>query len=454
MKTACWPVGDVGGEDQVAGGVVCRRSAGSSECDSQREFTPTRQDAKIPSRMASPTTSDLAEVILKPRRARPFFGRHPWVFAGAVHRVLGRLEAGTEVVVRSDKGQFIARGLANPDSQILVRLYSWDEQRPLDDTFWAERLEAAVALRRRLYGQLDGRNACRLVFSEGDGLSGLIVDWYAGWLVVQFTSKALYGRHQVFIDWLKRKLSPAGIHLRTERGMREAEGLELSDHTIAGDKPPRPLFIEEHGVQFGVDIVEGQKTGFYLDQRENRRSVAAYLQGDRVLDLFCYSGGFGITALRLGGAKRVLGIDSSESALRLARANAALNDVADRAEFQKDQVVRAVQRLKAAGERFDAVILDPPKMARQRSGAQKALRAYQHLNRLAVDLLASPGRLITCSCSGLISREDFESMLAVVSEQSRRPLRILEQRGQAPDHPVSASCRETAYLKCAVCYVE
>ncbi len=212
------------------------------------------------------------------------------------------------------------------------------------------------------------------------------------------------------------------------------------------------MFIEEHGIRYGVELTGGQKTGFFLDQRENRRAAAAYVRGRRVLDLFCYSGGFSLAAHVLGQARQVLGIDSSERAIALAQANAALNGM-DNVAFEEGDCFKRLEQLIAAGERFGLVVLDPPKFARNREAVPEALRAYHHLNRLAVQVLEPSGTLVTCSCSGHVSREDFLFMLADVAQRTDRNIQILDQRGAAPDHPVAATCLESEYLKCCIARV-
>lgn len=402
---------------------------------------------------ASPAVGELPRLILKPRRALPFFGRHPWVFASAIERVIGDPAPAGEVAVYSHEGQFIARGLFNPHSNIRVRLYDWREHGALDRDFWSARIDAALELRRSLFAAGGAGEACRLIYSEGDALSGLIVDRYDRWLLVQFTSLALAARQELLISLLQEKLQPAGIWLRTEKGIRDAEGLDLADGLLRGEPPPRPLFIEEHGIRYGVDVIEGQKTGFYLDQRDNRAAFARYVRAARVLDVFCYTGGFGLAAIILGGAREVVGIDASESALAVARQNAELNGVGEKFHFHKSPAFDALERLAAEGERFDAVVLDPPKLARTRGGLQRALRAYFSLNKLAVEVLQPGGMLVTCSCSGLVGRSDFEEMLAAVAVHTNRHLQVLEARGQAADHPTSVHCLDSAYLKCYVCRV-
>jgi 23S rRNA (cytosine1962-C5)-methyltransferase len=344
--------------------------------------------------------------------------------------------------------------LFNPHSNIRVRLYDWNESGALDEAFWSDRLDRAMELRRMLFPDFNSNSAYRLVYSEGDGISGLIVDRYGDWLLVQFTSRALAERQETILRLLQEKIAPAGIWLRTEKGIRESEGLDIADGLVSGREPPRPLFIEEHGIRYGIDVVAGQKTGFYLDQRDNRAAVAEYVRGHRVLDLFCYTGGFGLAAVILGGAGEVLGIDVSEPALVVARANAELNNVSARMRFEKSTAFAALERLAAQGEKFDTVILDPPKLARNRAGVRKALRGYHSLNRLAVDVLNPNGILATCSCSGLVDRTEFEEMLSAVATDANRRVQILETRGQAADHPTSVHCVESSYLKCYVCRVE
>ena len=404
------------------------------------------------------SSTALPRVILKRRRALPFFKHHPWVFAGAIHRVDGDPKPGDEVALVSDQGEFIARGLYNPQSNISVRLYCWEQDRPLDKKFWSEQLQRAIGWRQRLFPDAShsdqpSQSAHRLVYSEADGISGLIVDRYADWLLVQFTSLALFNRKDDLIALLQEQLNPAGIWMRTEKGIREAEGMTASDGLLSGTEPPRPLFIEENGVRFGIDVVEGQKTGFFLDQRENRAAVSRYVANHRVLDAFCYTGGFGLTALVQGNASEVLFVDVSKSAIATARANAELNSVDRKIRFETGRAFDILEQLNGAGEQFDSVILDPPKLTRSRSGVAKAMRGYFSLNRLAVDLSKPDGLLVRCSCSGHVDHEQFETMLADVSLQSGRAIQILEKRGLPADHPVSVHCAENAYLKCYICRV-
>jgi 23S rRNA (cytosine1962-C5)-methyltransferase len=390
--------------------------------------------------------------ILKPRRARPFFGRHPWVLDSAIDRVEGEPADGDVVDLQTHDGNFVARGLWNSRSRLRVRLYAFGTAVPLDDALWRSRLATAVALRKSL-GLDDPAGGCRLVNSEGDDLSGLIVDRYGDYLAVQVTALAMERRLETIGDTLESLVAPRGILLRgAERGLSKLEGLHLPDRVLRGTEPTGPVFVVEHGLRFGVDLAEGQKTGFYLDQRENRRAAAQYARGRRVLDMFSYSGGFALACAVAGRAASVLAVDTSAKATALIEANAALNGVANVTAETADAFEK-LDSLAAAGETFGMVVLDPPKFARSRASLDDALRAYHRINRVACDLLEPGGILVTCSCSGSVSREDFLQMLAGVAQRAGRTLQLLEVRGAAADHPVSASCLEGEYLKCVIARV-
>jgi 23S rRNA (cytosine1962-C5)-methyltransferase len=390
--------------------------------------------------------------ILKPRRARPFFGRHPWVLDSAIDRVEGEPADGDVVDLQTHDGNFVARGLWNSRSRLRVRLYAFGAAVPLDDALWRSRLATAVALRKSL-GLDDPAGGCRLVNSEGDDLSGLIVDRYGDYLAVQVTALAMERRLETIGDTLESLVAPRGILLRgAERGLSKLEGLHLPDRVLRGTEPTGPVFVVEHGLRFGVDLAEGQKTGFYLDQRENRRAAAQYARGRRVLDMFSYSGGFALACAVAGRAASVLAVDTSAKATALIEANAALNGVANVTAETADAFEK-LDSLAAAGETFGMVVLDPPKFARSRASLDDALRAYHRINRVACDLLEPGGILVTCSCSGSVSREDFLQMLAGVAQRAGRTLQLLEVRGAAADHPVSASCLEGEYLKCVIARV-
>ena len=425
-----------------------------------------------------------ARVILRPRKALPFYGRHPWVLASAVERVEPTSIAGEHLLeidgavvdLVNDRGRFVARGFYNSQSRIHVRLLTWNEEEALDEAFFRRRIAAAIELRRRIGYETPvpspppvasppaslppgvkgddakSTSATRLIFSEADGLSGLVVDRYGEYLVVQPTSLAMAQRLELIVSILHELLQPRAVVLRAEKSMAQLEGVEIAEGHTWGELPEGPITIREHGLAYEVDLHAGQKTGFYLDQRENRRAAASYLLGRRVLDMFCYTGGFAMAASKLGGAREVLGIDSSKKAVAQAQRNAELNGLTN-IQYEVGDGFQTLDALLARGERFEAVILDPPKFARGKSGVNAALMAYHRLNRAAVELLAPGGILVTCSCTGSVSREDFLLMLSGVAQKSGRDVRVLEQRGAAADHPVSATCLETEYLKCFICEV-
>ena len=403
-----------------------------------------------------------ARVILKPRRAQPFHFRHPWVFDGAVQRI----ESPTGRRLRDQRGgpAHRPRGVGGPradpfgDANLKLRLYSWDENRPLDRALLAERIASAAALRTRLFGEPAADDARREVFSEADGVTGLTVDRYGEYLAVQFTAGPLAVHSELVFDLLEERFKPKGIVVRTEKGMGEAEAIDLTDGVVRGELPPDGFAVLENGLTWGVDLAAGQKTGLYLDQRDNRRAAAnlcaAAVPGAKVLDLFSYSGGFGLTLLAAGGASSARCVDSSKSALELATMNAARNGLSDRATFTAGKAFEALDDLKAKGERFDAVVCDPPKMTRTRKSVENALRGYHRLNADCVELLNPGGVLVTCCCSGLISREKFSQMLAGVAARTGRRLRVLESRGAAPDHPTAPQVPESEYLKCLLCVAD
>jgi 23S rRNA (cytosine1962-C5)-methyltransferase len=398
-------------------------------------------------------------IYLAKERARALQGRHPWVFSGSVARVTREPAHGETVEVVTHDGHFVARGLFNAHSQIRVRLYTWSEQdAELDGDFWTRRINEAVSARAAL-GFLKPDEACRLVFSEADGLSGLTVDRYGAWLSVQFTSRALWAHREVLLDALDAALSGHDLHvlgsvLRTEKGILEQEGLDVSDGPLRGVPPPGPVPYLENGLVFSADLRTGQKTGAYLDQRENRARAAILARNRRVADVCCYAGGFTLPMLA-AGARSVTAVDVSEGALEMARANAERNGLDDgRVRFEASDAFRWLEREAEAFRTYDMVVLDPPRFARSSRGVPQALKGYGRLNELAVRVLEPGGTLVTCSCTGRVGRDQFVQVLAGVEERTGRRIRILASHGQPADHPVSPTCPETAYLECLVCRVE
>jgi 23S rRNA (cytosine1962-C5)-methyltransferase len=391
-------------------------------------------------------------VHLDPGASSAARARHPWIFSGGIARVVGDPEPGAEVDVEAADGSFLGRGLFNPHSQIRVRLYTADDE-PLDAAFFAARVRRAVALRAGLLGLGDPAGACRLVFSEGDELSGLTVDRYGGFVVVVLTSLGIAGRLEAILDVLEELIQPKGIVLRTEKGVGEEEGLAVRDGPLRGAVPDEPVIIQEGECRFAVDIRIGQKTGFYLDQRNNRARVASYAAGKTVADVFSYTGGFAVTTAR-AGASTVAAIDTSAPALELATKNAELNAVAERVQVARADAFTWLGEQADAGRRYDMVIVDPPRFARSRKGLKSALQGYQRLNRLAIGCVSEGGVLATFSCSGRVSADEFQEAVSRAAGEAGRSVRILERLGQAPDHPVSTRCPQTAYLKGFLCAVD
>ncbi len=391
-------------------------------------------------------------VFLKPKRAQPFFGRHPWVFAGAIERVEGEPDDGSVVDLRSSAGNFVARGLFNSQSKIRVRNYSWEESTPLDRDFFAGRVDRAIALRHDILHLNTGTAAAyRVIFSEADGLSGMVADRFGEFATVQFTSLALAQRKDMFGEILRDRLQVRGVYLRTERGIGTLEGVELRDGPLLGETPPTEVVVEENNLRFAVNLTEGQKTGYYLDQRDNRAAVAKLSAGRRVLDAFSYSGGFGVYAAK-GGASSVECVDASEPALKLAEKNAILNGLGQ-ITFTQADVFHYLGDLASAGKKFDLVVLDPPKFARNRAAIPKALQGYRKLHQQALRLLDRDGILVSCCCTGLITLDMLEDVIARVAMDARRDVQLLERRGPSADHPVAVSCRESTYLKCIIARV-
>jgi len=391
-------------------------------------------------------------IRLTARGEAPARARHPWIFSGAVADVAGDPQPGADVDVFDSAGGFVGRGLFNPHSQIRVRLYTADDE-PLDDEFFAARVHAAIGLRSGLLDLDDPAGACRLVFSEGDGLSGLTVDRYGPYLAVQLTGLGIAGRLGPILDALEETLAPKAIMLRTEKGMAEQEGLVAQDGPLRGELPPAPIEIVEGGLRFLVDLGTGQKTGFYLDQRVNRMRAASWAEGRTVADVCSYSGGFSV-ATASAGAGRATAVDVSAGALELARANASLNGVGERVATVRGNAFEWLEAEAAEGRAYGMVVVDPPRFARTRRGIPSALQAYERLNRLAVACLEPGGLLLTFSCSGRVAEADFASAVCRGAASTGRDVRILERLTQAPDHPVSVTCPESAYLKGLVCVAE
>ena len=386
-------------------------------------------------------------VWLRRGRERSLERRHPWVFSGAIERVEGDPEPGATVDIRASDGHWLARAAFSPASQIRARVWTFEDE-PVDDGFLRRRLSAAIESRRGLEG-----DTCRLVHGESDGLPGLIVDRYADTLVVQCLTVACEHRRQEVAEILVELTGVARVWERSDADVRALEGLEPRVAPLFGDPPPDRLIVGEGGLRFEVDLHHGHKTGSYLDQRLNRRRVGELARGRRVLDCFCYSGGFTAHALA-GGATGVIAVDASAEALGLARTNLELNGLADgRAELVQGNVFEVLRGLRDRGSCFDLIVLDPPKFAATAAQRERAARGYKDINLLAFKLLVPGGLLATFSCSGGIGPELFQRIVAGAALDAAVDVQIIERMTQAPDHPVLLSFPEGEYLKGLVCRV-
>jgi 23S rRNA (cytosine1962-C5)-methyltransferase len=382
---------------------------------------------------------------LKQKEERRILRGHPWVFSNELDCPPVQFTPGEIVDVLDNAGRFIGRGYLNPHSLIAVRLLTRIRE-DIDIGFFRRRIAAARSLRTLLgFGA-----SFRAVFSEGDYLPGLIVDKYAETLVVQSSTAGIDGMLTDILAALKEEYAPEAIVLRNDTASREIEGLVRETRVVHGELSG-PVLFEESGIQYRVDVLEGQKTGFFFDQRENRLALKELVQGRRVLDCFCYAGAWALSAARFGAAA-VIGLDSSEMAIAMAAENAALNGMP--VQFKKADVFDELRVLEKQRERFGCIVLDPPAFVKSRAKVREALKGYKEINLRAMKLLEPGGALVTCSCSHHIDQELFREMLIDAAYSAGRQARLLEMRSQARDHPALLAARETQYLKCALLIVE
>ncbi|MEW5957427.1 MAG: class I SAM-dependent methyltransferase [Chloroflexota bacterium] len=394
----------------------------------------------------------ISQVILKPGREKPVMNRHPWVFSGAINRIEGNPDNGDVVDVWNSRARFVARGIYNDKSQIRVRLLTWNPNDLIDSDFWRRRLRRAIAGRQALIMSQD-TDAFRLVHSEADGLPGLIVDQYGPWLVVQFLSLAVERYRSAIIDVLTDLLAPIGIYERSDVEVREQEGLVRVAGPVWGEIPPDLIEIIENDHTFLVDIKMGHKTGFYLDQRENRQRVSKYFPDKEILNAFAYTGAFAVYAAAVG-ARRIINVDSSERMLHMAERNMRRNGFGDRDDVYATADVFEIMRAYENNKwKFDVVILDPPKFASSKRQVDKATRGYKDINLLGMKLIKPGGVLITFSCSGAISADLFQKVLFGAAVDAGRHVQIIERLSQGADHPVLLTYPESEYLKGLVCRV-
>ncbi len=384
-------------------------------------------------------------LVLKPGRDKSLRQRHPWIFSGAIDRVDGEPGSGDTVALRAADGAFLARAAYSPASQIRARVWTFDPREPVDAAFVGRRVERSAAARAAL--QDDRHTGCRLVHGESDGLPGVVADRYGPTVVVQLSSAGAERWRDAIVAALARVSGAACIYERSDADVRSLEGLAPRTGMVHGDLPDEVTIVED-GLTYRVDVVAGQKTGFYLDQRDGRATVRALAAGRATLNVFCYTGGFTLAALA-GGATRVLSIDSSADALRLARENLARNASlrADAVEWREGDAFAELRKLRDAAATFDLIVVDPPKFAPTLAHAERAARAYKDINLWALKLLAPGGLLATFSCSGGIDAALFRKIVAGAALDAGADASVLGRFGASADHPVALAFPEGEYLK-------
>lgn len=388
----------------------------------------------------------MVEIKLKKGKEKAVYQRHPWVFSGALDKVKGKPENGDVVKVLDAQGEFLAYGYYNDQSRVAVRLLEWDENVSIDEAWYEQKVNTAIDGRAHLLAN-EATTACRLIFSEADFLPGLIVDRYADFLSVQILSSGIEKAKDTIIKVLVKRLQPKGIFDRSDATARTHEGITAENGLLWGENPAEFIEVKENGIKYHINIAEGQKSGFYCDQRDNRSILASYSKGKTVLDCFSYSGGFSLNAFAQGAAE-VTSVDSSALAIETLKQNIVLNqfDAAKHIAIQSD-VNKQLRQFNDEGKKFDVVVLDPPKYAPSRSALDRAARAYKDLNRRGLMLLESGGLLATFSCSGAVDIETFKQIIAWAALDAGKEVQIIKQFCQPEDHPVRLSFPEGEYLK-------
>ena len=390
-------------------------------------------------------------VTLHPGREKSLLRKHPWVFTGAIKSHSGKLPAGATVEVWAADGRWLGRGAWSPQSQIQVRIWTFDENEVVDNAFFQRRIERAQAGREWLL-EGGGLTAWRVVAAESDGLPGVTVDRYGDLLVCQLLSAGAERQRGKIVEALRKRFPECAILERSDAAIREKEGLAPVVQELAGEVPEE-VEIRENGLRFLVQPKSGHKTGFYLDQRDNRAALARHARGREVLNCFSYTGAMAVYCLA-AGAERVINLEQSETALDVARRNLELNGLdAAACEFRRQDVFQGLREFREQGREFGLVVLDPPKFVESKGALTKACRGYQDINRLAIQLTRPNGILFTFSCSGLLPDELFHKVVADAALDAGRELQFLSRLGQAPDHPVASSYPEGHYLKGLICRV-
>ncbi len=393
----------------------------------------------------------MSSITLKIERDKSMLRRHPWIFEGAIEKTEGRMNSGDTVDVLASDGTWLAKAAYSPESQIRARVWSFTKSEAIDNVFFKRKLEQALARKQEILKKHD-TNAFRLIAAEADGLPGITIDVYVNVVVVQLLSAGAE-KHRNKILWAILQLFPDSVvHERSDVDVRKKEGLVPLVQTLHGELP-ESVIIEENGVKIYVDLINGHKTGFYLDQRENRRIAASYCAGKSVLNCFSFTGTFGLYALA-AGATEVINVDASESALALSAKNIAINGLDEsKVTHLKKDVFQLLRDYKEAGTTFDVIVLDPPKFVDSKHNLNKASRGYKDINRLALSLLNENGTLLTFSCSGLMPQDLFQKIVADAALDAQRNVYFVQRLAQSEDHPVSGNFPEGYYLKGLVCKV-
>ena len=387
----------------------------------------------------------MAKITLRKTRETRVRGGHPWIYASEIERVEGEFENGDIVEVSDYKGKFIGRGFYNPQSQISLRILTRNDE-PCDRDFFAKRISDAWEYRKIWCDP----NSCRLIYSESDFLPGLVVDKFGDVLVMQSLSLGIDRIKDMLCDLLMEIVKPAGIWERSDVPVRRLEGMQQTTGLLRGEVPDLVDMVE-NGIHFQVDVKNGQKTGFFLDQKENRAALAPICKDAKVLDCFCHNGSFSLHAAKFG-AKSVLGVDISEEALVVARENAKMNNL-DNVTFEAHNCFDHLRELTDAGELFDVVILDPPAFTKNKAALESALRGYKEINLRGLKLVRPGGFLVTCSCSQHVLTDAFQDMVNQAARDAKKRIRLVEYRTQAKDHPILPQSIETKYLKCMILQV-
>ncbi|QYK10099.1 class I SAM-dependent rRNA methyltransferase [Shewanella mangrovisoli] len=385
-------------------------------------------------------------IKLKPGREKSLERRHPWVFSNGIHNVKGKPEAGETVDVVAHDGHWLGRGAWSPESQIQVRIWTFDREEEIDREFFKRRILRAQSGRDDLIRE-QGLTGYRLIAAESDGLPGITIDKYANVLVCQLLSMGADVWRDTIVDVLAELYPDCAIYERSDVDSRKKEGLASTMGLLHGTLPEMPVIIEENGIKIAVDVTKGHKTGFYLDQRDNRAMAARFVKGKSVLNCFCYTGTFGLYAAKAGAAS-IENVDVSALALDTARLNMRVNGLNDdNVHYNEADVFKLLRQYRDEGKTFDVIVLDPPKFADNKSQLNGACRGYKDINMIALQLLNPGGVLLTFSCSGLMPADLFQKIVADAALDAKREIQFIERLSQASDHPIGSAFPEGFYLK-------